>query len=147
MPSNHGFMKCLKASFFFVGYFEYFKPGPVQCLNKLWHWAIFTLSLQPPTTYWCPLCAVRGDFHWKHPDLNHVQTDKRFLFLGGGERQFWVLGTTTVAEGMKYTLDLNRTLDDPRPNKVESTTQVRVCEMFGKLIWCNAREWDETNSE
>lgn len=45
-----------------------------------------------------------------------------------------MVGTTTVAEGMKYTLDLNRTLDDPGPDKVESTTQVRVCEMFGKLI-------------
>lgn len=43
--------------FFFLGYFEYFKPGPVQCLNKLWHWAILTLS---PTTDYILMSLVCG---------------------------------------------------------------------------------------
>lgn len=133
----------MSKSYFFLGYFEYFKPGPVQCLNKLWHWAILTLS---PTTAYILMSLVcgEGDFHWIHPDLNHPQGDKRF-HSGGEQDSSGVVGTRSVEKEMKYVLDLNRLLVNWRLNKVESTTQSAPvkCLANSNLMSCQKERWDK----
>lgn len=145
MPSDHGFMKCLKAIFFFLGYFEYFKPGLVQCLNKLWHWAILTLLSNHRLHIDVP-CVQQGGFPLNTPwPESSTRGQKVPFFRGGGQCSCGVVGTRTEKRGMKYVEDLNKTLVNWRSKGVKNTTQRAAvkCSANSNLRYCRTVRWDE----
>lgn len=78
----------MSKSHFFLSYFKYFKPRLVQCLNKLWHWTIFT----PLPSHWLHIdvpCVRWEGFPQILPDLNHHRGDKKKSILRSKAVQFW----------------------------------------------------------
>lgn len=81
-----------KSYFFFLGYFEYFKPGPVQCLNKLWHWAILTLF----SNHWLLIdvpCVQWGGFPLNTPWPESSIRGQKVPFWRGRQNNSRVVGT------------------------------------------------------
>lgn len=144
MPSDHAFMKCLKA-IFFLGYFEYFKPQPVHCLNKLWHWAILTLF----SNHWLHIdapCVWRGGISTEYTLTWTIHRGTKSSCLVGAYSS-GVVGTSTAEKQMKYVEDLKRMLVNQNPNRVDNTTQRASvkCLANSNLMYCQRR--DETKFE
>lgn len=132
----------MSKSHFFLGYVEYFQPKQVQCLNKLWHWAILTLF----SNHWLHIdvpCVRRRGFPLNTPWPDSSTGEQKNPFWGGA-RQFWSGGNQTVEKEMKNVEDLNRTLVNLRPNRVKNTTQSTSVKCLANYVMS---DWDETNFE
>lgn len=127
----------MSKSYFFLGYIEYFKPWPVECLNKLWHWAILTVF----SNHWLHIdvpCVWGEGFPLNAPWPESSTGGQKISFLGRKQYSSGVVGTKTVVKEMKYVEDLNRTLVNPRPKGVENTTQSASvkCLTNSNLMYC-----------
>ena len=121
----------MSKSYFFLGYFEYFKPGPVQCLNKLWHWDILTLS---PTADYILMSLVcrEGGFPLNTAWPESSTWGQKVPFFGGA-RRFSSGGNRDCGEGDEICRELKWDSGQLKARWGQEHHSECFCEVFRKL--------------